>query len=225
MFICFTYIWPCWIWFTDRNWNCIYSWDTVNSHLIFLKHLKYVEKIHSNRKAHSKFKMSLFLTTCVRFLFWVFFFNSSSKTTDNGKKNGNRVYYSIAHAIWMCQFCEQNIFLQAHTDKHWMTWSRRYIWFNKCFIVWNIYAWEPFSVILSRSLALSLWTTRKIQSLCHERMCVYVNRSPLKSILPCDLDESDAAPEFSIVIGGEFSRTHDISPADICVCACMGWKE
>lgn len=26
------------------------------------------------------------------------------------------------------------------------------IWFNKCFIVWNIYAWEPFSVILSVAL-------------------------------------------------------------------------
>lgn len=35
--------------------------------------------------------------------------------------------------------------------------------------------------------------------------------------LPCDFDESDAAPELSIVIGvgGECSRTHDISPADI----------
>lgn len=33
--------------------------------------------------------------------------------------------------------------------------------------------------------------------------------------VPCDSDESDAAPEFSIVIGGEFSRTHDIRPADI----------
>lgn len=38
-----------------------------------------------------------------------------------------------------------------------------------------------------------------------------------QSKLPCDFDESDAAPEFSIVIGGEFSRTHDISPADICM--------
>lgn len=33
--------------------------------------------------------------------------------------------------------------------------------------------------------------------------------------VPCDSDDSDAAPEFSIVIGGEFSRTHDIRPADI----------
>lgn len=36
------------------------------------------------------------------------------------------------------------------------------------------------------------------------------------SYIPCDSDESDAAPEFSIVIGGECSRTHDIRPADIC---------
>lgn len=35
------------------------------------------------------------------------------------------------------------------------------------------------------------------------------------NLLPCDSDESDAAPEFSIVIGGELSRTHDIRPADI----------
>lgn len=49
----------------------------------------------------------------------------------------------------------------------------------------------------------------------HSRMCVY-RSSMAQSILPCDFDESDAAPEFSIVIGGEFSRTHDISPADIC---------
>lgn len=49
-----------------------------------------------------------------------------------------------------------------------------------------------------------------------ERMlCVCRSFSATEFILPCDLDESDAAPEFSIVIGGEFSRTHDISPADI----------
>lgn len=40
--------------------------------------------------------------------------------------------------------------------------------------------------------------------------------NPPQWILPCESDESDAAPEFSIVFGGELSRTHDIRPADIC---------
>lgn len=37
----------------------------------------------------------------------------------------------------------------------------------------------------------------------------------MENNVPCDSDDIDAAPESSIAIGGEFSRTHDIRPADI----------
>lgn len=67
------------------------------------------------------------------------------------------------------------------------------------------------AIAIKTTHALSLSLYLSILS----NVCTLSAPSQLK--LPCDLDESDAAPEFSIVIGGEFSRTHDISPADICV--------